>query len=308
MKIAVASGKGGTGKTTIATSFAISMASFPISKDRPGYANSKHQPFFDNHSVLYIDCDVEAPNAHLFFLPELDESNIVSIQIPEIDKKLCTYCGRCASVCQYHAITVIGKNVMVFPQLCHGCGSCMLNCPENAIKEIPSPIGYVEKGTTGKGILFSHGILNIGEPMAVPVIRQLKNWMFKNNNQLIILDSPPGNSCPMVETIRGVDFVILVTEPTPFGFHDLKLAVEVIKTLGIPLGIILNRDNIAKSADMEHFMKENKIPLLMHIPFERKIAEATAQGLTLLEIYPDYRNKFHDLYIEIQGIIHDYAK
>ena len=225
MIIAVASGKGGTGKTTVAASLASALA-------------DTGQP------VSFLDCDVEAPNAHLFLGPVFDQRRDVDILIPQVDENLCTGCGRCAEVCEFHAIVVLGGKTLVFPELCHGCGSCTLECPEKAISEIPQTLGILERGPANSQINFARGLLNVGEPMAVPIISQLKKWQIPSPEEIVILDSSPGTSCPVVESICGADFVILVTEPTPFGLHDLKLAVYLTKELGIPAGVIVNRDGV----------------------------------------------------------------
>jgi len=205
MNLAVASGKGGTGKTTIATSLALSL--------RQG-----------GQAVSFLDCDVEAPNGHLFLQPEIHKTRDVNRLIPLVDTDKCTGCGRCAEVCLYHAIVVLGGKTLVFPELCHGCGSCTLECPEKAITETPEKLGILEAGHTLEGIGFARGLLDVGEPMAVPVIRELKKWQPPQTSTISIWDSPPGTSCPVVESIRGADFLLLVTEPTPFGLHDLRLA------------------------------------------------------------------------------------
>jgi MinD superfamily P-loop ATPase len=246
MKLAIASGKGGTGKTTVAVSLALSLA---------------------DSSPLYLDCDVEEPNAALFLHPELTEREDVSLMIPEVDPALCTSCGRCAEVCEYHAIAVIGNEVMVFPELCHGCGSCTLQCPEGAIHEVPNVIGMMERGHAGT-IRFAHGMLNVGEPMAVPIIRELKRWMLtpEVEGRPVILDASPGASCPVVETMRGADAVLLVTEPTPFGLHDLRVAVQVARDeLHLPVGVVINRDSIAYRG-VDAFCEAENLPILMRIP------------------------------------------
>lgn len=281
--IAVASGKGGTGKTTVATSLALSLAE--------GAAGP---------SPLYLDCDVEGPNGHLFLKPQLERRHDVAIQIPRVDAAKCTACGKCAEVCQYHAIVVLGKKTLVFDQLCHGCGSCTLVCPEGAISEEPHPIGVLEAGTAAHGIRFARGVLDVGQPMATPAIRQLKRWAIPAAGEggVVILDAPPGTSCPVVEAVRGADYLLLVTEPTPFGLHDLRLAVEVARELGIPAGVVINRDGIG-DADVEAFCAEVGLPILMRIPFERAIAEGIAQGQTLVEIRPEYAPRFRTLMAEI---------
>jgi MinD superfamily P-loop ATPase len=277
MIITVASGKGGTGKTTVAISLALSLAS----------AQPSLPP-------LFLDCDVEAPNAHLFLKPVFDRRRKVSILIPQVDEECCTHCGRCAEVCRYHAIAVMGKKTLVFPQLCHGCGSCTALCPQQAITETPRIMGVLERGHTPQGIVFARGVLNVGEPMAVPVIRQLKAWAIPQPAQHVIIDCPPGTSCPVVASIRGSDFLLLVTEPTPFGLHDLRLAVRVARELSVSVGVVINRDG-SGNAGVDEFCAAEGLPVLMRIPFERTIAEGIAQGKTLVDIQPQYRGQFQQL-------------
>jgi len=280
MIIAVASGKGGTGKTTVAASLATALAETGL-------------------SVSFLDCDVEAPNGHLFLRPVFDLHRDVDILIPQVDKTLCTGCGRCAEVCEFHAIVVLGGNPLVFSELCHGCGSCTLECPEKAISEIPKTLGILERGPVSTQISFARGLLNVGEPMAVPVISQLKKWQFPNPDEIVILDSPPGTSCPVVESIRGVDFALLVTEPTPFGLHDLKLTVQLTEELGIPAGVIVYRDGVGDTK-MDDFCIEAELPILMRIPLERKIGAGIAQGKNLVEIQPEYLGDFQRMYVQIR--------
>jgi MinD superfamily P-loop ATPase len=292
MRIAIASGKGGTGKTTVATSLAMSLA-----------AESKRSLQLPvSVPPLFLDCDVEAPNAHLFMEPVFESSQEIGILIPQVEEARCTNCGKCAEVCQYHAIAVLGKKVLVFPQLCHGCGSCTWNCPEGAISEVLNVMGVLESGKTPSGVEFARGVLNIGEPMAVPVIRQLKKWVAPQPEQVVILDAPPGTSCPVVETVRDADFLLLVTEPTPFGLHDLRLMVEVGRTLDIPAGVIINRDGIGDSA-VEDYCKQNGLPILMRIPLDRRIADGLARGIPLVKILPEYLNHFNQLYQQIRNLI-----
>jgi MinD superfamily P-loop ATPase len=274
MRIVIASGKGGTGKTTVATSLALIAA--------------------EQEPMRFLDCDVEAPNAGLFLNPDLETRKEVGILIPKVDENACTYCGKCAEVCQFHAIAVIGKKTLVFPQLCHGCGSCTLVCPEHAISEHLDVMGVLESGPAAGQIDFAQGVMNIGEPMAVPIIRELKKWPSANPHTTEIRDAPPGASCPVVETIRGADFVLLVTEPTPFGLHDLKQVVEITRQLGIPAGVVVNRDGIGDNA-VENYCEESGIPILMRIPMERRIAEAIASGKTLVNAVPEYRPAFQGL-------------
>lgn len=284
MDITIASGKGGTGKTTVATSLALSLA-----------ANGLEQP------PLFLDCDVEAPNAHLFLQPVFAKHQEVSLLIPCIDEAKCTYCGRCAEVCPYHAIAVLGKKTLVFPQLCHGCGSCTLLCPEAAIHEVPVRLGLVESGTAMKGIPFARGVLDVGQPMAVPVIRKLLDWGQPAPDQAVLRDAPPGTSCPVVATARGSDFLLLVTEPTPFGLHDLRLAMQIARELGLPAGVVVNRHNGA-FPELDAFCAAEGLPVLLRIPFERRIAAGVAQGKTLVEIQPEYVPLFQQLYLQILAI------
>lgn len=280
MIITIASGKGGTGKTTIATSLALSLSAEL------------------NTPPLFIDCDVEAPNAHLFLKPVISQRKEVGILIPEIDEAQCDYCGKCAEVCQYHAIAVLGKKTLVFPQLCHGCGSCMAQCPNQAISELQNRIGIIEYGEATAGISFAHGVLDVGEPMAVPILRQLKRWVIALPGQVEIRDAPPGTSCPVVEAVRGSDYLLLVTEPTPFGLHDLRLAVQVAEELGIPAGVIINRKN-GSFPSLETFCVDHKLPVMLNIPFKRSISEGIAQGKSLVDIHPEYIHLMFGMFMQI---------
>jgi MinD superfamily P-loop ATPase len=249
-----------------------------------------------------MDCDVEAPNAHIFLKPLFEDTRDVNIMIPVVDEGRCSGCGRCGEVCEFHAIVVLGGKPLVFPNLCHGCGSCTLECPDEAITEIPQKLGLLEQGPGFNGIHTARGTLNVGEPMAVPVISQLKKWSHNGGSQITIIDSPPGTSCPVVESIRGAQFVILVTEPTPFGLHDLKLAVELVSDLNIPAGVIVNRDGIGDES-VEEFCIHSNLPILLRIPMEREIGEGIAQGKILTEIRPDLVPVFQQLYKDIEKTI-----
>jgi len=280
MIISVASGKGGTGKTTVAVNLALSV----------------------NIRVQFLDCDAEEPNAHIFLKPEVKQTEKVFIPVPEIDERKCTYCGKCREVCAYNAVAVIkgseGKkgSILVFSNLCHGCGSCSYFCAEGAVKEVNKEIGEIEIGTAG-AIQFMHGRLNIGEAMTPPVIRQIKKDI--DPTYTVVIDAPPGTSCPVVETIKRSDFCLLVTEPTPFGLNDLTLAVEVLRKLKVPFGVVINRSNLGDEKTDEYCTKEN-IPILMRIPFKKEIAVAYSKGEPIVKAFPEYRKDFQELFNKIK--------
>ena len=269
VRIAIASGKGGTGKTTIATNLALFL-----SRTR--------------QNVCYADCDVEAPNGHIFLKPAITRRKPVSIPVPKVDAEKCTGCGECGKICRYSAIVCIKEKVLTFPELCHGCGGCALVCPVEAIHEIPREIGMVEEGNAN-GLRFVHGKLNIGEPMAPPLIREVKRSGADADG--IIVDAPPGTSCPVIESVKGSDYVLLVTEPTPFGLHDLKLAVEMTRQLGLPFGIVVNRSDIGDERVIQYAADEG-IPILLEVPDDRRIAEAYSRGETLVGLGSDYERMF----------------
>lgn len=286
IKIAVASGKGGTGKTMVSTSLALSLVRRTDGAQKMSFASP--------NPLLFLDADVEAPNAHLFLKPELRNRKEVGNLVPVIDEEKCTFCARCVEVCQFHAIAVIGKKTLVFNQLCHGCGSCTMNCPEGAITEKLYGMGFLESGYTADNMAFARGIMNVGEPMAVPIIRQLKEWANKDDFSIVILDVSPGASCPVVEAIRDSDYLLLVTEPTPFGLHDLSLAVQLARSLNRPVGVILNRDGIGNGG-VEEFCQREEIEILARIPYRRDIAEILSQGQPLV----DGLSEFEDLFLHV---------
>ena len=281
MIIAVASGKGGTGKTTIATSLALSLV-----PDTP---------------VLFLDCDVEGPNAHLMLKPPMPHREDAFLLIPAVDEALCDHCGVCAEVCQYQALAVTRQRVLVFPEMCHGCGSCVLNCPAGAIHEVPHVLGTLESGHTPEGIRFARGVLNVGEDLAVPVIRQLKTSYPAQVGETVVIDAPPGASCPVVEAVRGADYVILVTEPTPFGLHDLKLAYELTRELDLPAGVIINRDGMGDQG-VDEFCTHVGLPVLLRIPMDRAIAAGIAQGVPLIALRSEYNARFRELFLTVAGV------
>lgn len=274
MTVAVASGKGGTGKTTVAVNLALALA--------------------DSLPVQFLDCDVEEPNAHFFLKPRIGAAEEVATLVPEIDETVCDHCGLCAKVCEYNALAVVPQAVLVFRELCHGCGACATLCPLKAIRETPSRVGVVESGRAG-AIDLLQGRLDVGQAMSPPVIRALKKR--RDPGRTVIIDAPPGTSCPVVESMRGSDFALLVTEPTPFGLHDLELAAGAAKALGLPRGVLVNRaDGGDGDARVRAYAEDEKIPVLMTIPFDRRIAEAYSRGETLLDLDPAWKGRFLALF------------
>lgn len=274
MIIAIASGKGGTGKTTVAVNLALSL-----------------------NNIQLIDCDVEEPNSNLFLNLELEKVEDVSIPIPVVDEEKCIHCGKCSQLCEYNALAVLPDNVMVFKELCHGCGLCQMACPRGAITERDRTIGIIEKAD-GE-IEFLRGVLNIGEAISTPLIKRLKEKM--NREKTVILDVPPGTACPVIEAISGVDYCLLVTEPTPFGLYDLRLAVELCKELNVKSGVIINRDGIGNQ-DTENFCNEQGIPILLRIPYDKKIAELYSDGIPFVKEMPEWRERFREVFRKIERV------
>lgn len=285
MILTIASGEGGTGKTTIAMNLASSLVS------------QQQKP-----KLLFLDCDVEEPNAHLFLKPVTRRQEEVDIMIPQVDKACCAHHGRCAEVCQYHAIAALPNMTVVFPELCHGCGGCALECPEQATSEVSHTIGIMEEGQVG-AMSFARGILSVGEPMATPIIRQLKRRI-SSEYDLAILEAPPGTACPVVESMRGADSVLMITEPTPFGLHDLRLAVQVgHDELRLPVAVAVNHDRVGDRRVDEYCAAEG-IAILMRVPLDRRIAEAYSRGIPLIEALPEYREQFRKLPSSIIQEVH----
>jgi MinD superfamily P-loop ATPase len=282
MQIAIASGKGGTGKTTIATNLAVSLS-------------------HSGQQVQYLDCDAEEPNGHIFLKPEIEASENVTVGVPEVDMGKCKGCGKCGQLCQYSAIICLKDKPMVFEQLCHSCGGCMAICPEGAINEKQRKIGMAEFGKSN-GLYFGHGKLDIGAIQTPALIRYVKKRI--RNDAINIVDVPPGTSCPVIEAIKGSNFVLLITEPTPFGLNDLELAVEMVRELKLPFAVAINRSDIGDDAVVKYCQKEN-IEVMLEIPNDRKIAEAYSRGVIIVEAKPDYKLKFLKLYEDIKRMVKD---
>lgn len=280
MRIVFASGKGGTGKTILATNLASVLAD-------------------QDYAVTYLDCDVEAPNGHIFLKPLIASREAVTIPVPEVDEVRCTRCGRCGDFCPSHAIVCLGNAVLTFPELCHGCGGCALVCPEKAIREIPRAIGEVARGASGS-IQFVEGRLQIGQPMSPPIIRAVKRHMPRTG--IAILDAPPGTACPMMETVRGADVVLLVTEPTVFGLHDLTLAVEAIRKVGVPFAVALNR--VGSGGDgVQRYCAHANIPVLLQVPEDRRIAEIYSRGDLVARHFPGFDRWMTDLFGRLRAAV-----
>jgi len=272
MNLAVASGKGGTGKTTIATNLAWLAAQYGLGS-------------------AYIDCDVEEPNGHLFLKPQIMESRPMGRMHPKIDAEKCTHCGLCGQICQFSAIVCLKSKVLVYPELCHACGGCTLVCQPGAITEVFLETGRFETGSAGH-VRFAEGVLKIGEAMSAPLIRQVKQQAIEA--ELRILDCPPGTSCPVIESVRDADFVLLVTEPTPFGLNDLQLAVEMVRALRLPFAVVINRADTGDRRTQQYCQRE-AIEILAEIPDDRRVAEAYSAGTLACETLPEFRRSIEKL-------------
>jgi len=278
LKIAVASGKGGTGKTTIATNLALALAS-------------------TGRTIQILDCDVEEPNCHIFLKPEIEKTAPVTVSMPKVIEEKCTGCGICADVCEFKAIAVIKGKVLIFPELCHGCGACKLFCPEDAFIEVSREVGIVEEGESN-GIRFVHGLLNIGELMSPAVIDGVKKAA--GDQEIVILDSPPGTSCPVIAAVKNADFVLLVTEPTPFGLNDLELAVGMVRELNLPFAVAINRSDVGNE-DVKEYCRREGIEIVLEIPNDRRIAEAYSRGEMVIHALPEYQKTFEACWEKIAG-------
>ncbi len=274
MIISIASGKGGTGKTTVAVALAKSFL----------------------QRIQLLDCDVEEPNTHIFIKPKIDCKVAANVLVPTIAMDKCTLCGKCADICAFNALAITNNKTLVFAELCHSCGACQYLCPQQAISEIAKEIGTISIGQK-EHIHFVQGKLNIGEVVAIPVIKSVKQNMLPD--QLTIIDAPPGTSCPMIEAVKDSNFCILVTEPTPFGLYDLRLAVKVSIKLNIPCGVIINRSD-SKDEIIESYCQQNSIPILLKIPFKRAIATAYSEGVNIVDAFPEYKECFRKVLASIQ--------
>ncbi len=275
MIVSVASGKGGTGKTTIAVNMAISL-----------------------EDIQLIDCDVEEPNVHLFLNLEIVETKAVYIPTPVVDEEKCDFCSRCSSFCSYNAIAVVGEEVLVFPQLCRGCGGCSIVCPRKAISEVKREVGKVVR-SRADGLEVLYGELKVGEPMPVTIINEVKKGLEQSRD--VIIDSPPGTSCPVIASVYGSDYCILVTEPTPFGLYDLDLTVDVLREVKIPFGVIINRAGMG-DREVYKYCEREEIPILLEVPFNRRIAELYSQGTPFINEMTDWKENFSSLYEEVKRL------
>lgn len=272
MKIAIASGKGGTGKTTVATSLAYMAAT-------------------NGRTVAYLDCDVEEPNGHLFLKPKIDRDQPITKLIPVVDSARCTHCALCSRACRYGAIACVGQQTLIFTELCHACGGCILACPVDAIREVPKTIGQLRVGASGP-VQFVEGVLNVGEAMSPPAIHAVKEAA--PNVDLTILDCPPGTSCPVIASVRGCDLLVLVTEPTPFGLNDLKLAVEMARALNLRFGVVVNRAD-AGDREVWDYCRQERIDILAEIPDDRAVAEAYSRGELAAKAVPQVAERMREL-------------
>lgn len=279
MILTVASGKGGTGKTTVSVNLAV-LAS---RGDKP---------------VHFCDCDVEEPNAHLFLHPEFDEKKQITLPLPIVDQDLCSHCGKCAEICEFNAIISLPKKTIVFDDLCHACSGCWLVCPEKAIAQGERIIGETETGMAGK-LRFTHGRLRIGETQVPPLVEAVNKTV--NTDHLVIRDAPPGVTCPAVATLHGSDFVLLVTEPTPFGLSDLMVAVELVRDLNLPCAVLVNRHGSGDDR-VDAYCHEEGLYLLPGLPFRRDVAESISRGELIIDKIPEMKTAFEELLAAMLGL------
>ena len=279
MIIAVASGKGGTGKTTVATGLALALR--------------------NSCSVAYLDCDVEEPNGHIYLGPRYMVEEDIHIEVPRVNVEKCSLCGQCAEMCAFNALLVAVENVITFAELCHGCGGCRYFCPAGAITPERKKIGTVERGTFGRA-LFARGKLEVGTALSPPLVEAVKKNRLSQG--VTVVDSPPGTSCPAVAAIRGADFCLMVTEPTPFGLHDLDLAVQMADSIGVPCGVLVNRAR-GEQGLIDRYCRQSGLPVLMKIPLSKEIAEAGSRGLPLNRMEAGWDDAFSRLYRDIRELV-----
>lgn len=277
--VAVASGKGGTGKTTVAANLACTIC-------------------VSGQKVQYLDCDVEEPNGHIFLRPQITSSRQVVVDVPQVDTEKCTACGKCGQICQYGAIVCIKEHVLTFEQLCHSCGGCFRVCEDDAITPKPLEIGVVECGSAGE-IDFVSGKLNIGHVRTPTLIKEVKKHIKPEG--LAILDVPPGTSCPVVEAVKETDFVLLVTEPTPFGLNDLRLAVDLVRQMHLPFAVVINRYGIGNQ-EVEKYCEVENIDIAMKLPDDRRIAEAYSSGEMIVNVLQEYIKLFSKLCCYLENV------
>ena len=283
MKIAIASGKGGTGKTTVAVNLA-----FLISHEIP------------EEQVTLVDLDVEEPNSGLFFNRNPVYSEVVTRIVPRWDYKKCTFCGQCNAVCNFNAIARLPEQILIFPELCHSCSACIDLCPENALTPVKRKIGTLIH-CKSNGLDFIESKLEIGEPSGVSLIKQTKEYLGRRfyGESLYIFDCPPGNSCPVIESVKGVDFVILVTEPTPFGLSDLKIAIKTMKRLELDYGVVINKSMTGKDP-VRKYCLQNDVFILGTIKHSRALAKRSANGEVIYSRFPDFRKELNSIYVNIR--------
>ncbi|MBF0375958.1 MAG: ATP-binding protein [Desulfamplus sp.] len=313
MIVTVASGKGGTGKTTVAVNLAVTAAE-AIRATQLVIAPENPENF-----VELIDCDVEEPNAHLFVKPQNVVKQEISTMVPAVDMALCTLCEECEKICRFSAITMIAKKIMIFPEMCHSCKGCSMVCPTGAIKESSRVLGSLLTGQSSHGFNLTWGELRVGEAMSPPLIKQVKKTITCRsgrgnsisediNNKLSIVDAPPGTSCPAVTTLRSSDFALLVAEETPFGLNDLALTVEALKKLGVPMGIVINRADSEQKGIIDDYAEKENIEIMQRVPFSREAAKICSKGLLLVNELPEMKQCFKELYLKIVSRITQNAK
>lgn len=287
VRVAFASGKGGTGKTTLSVNLAALLAD-------------------QGRRVRLLDADVEEPDCHLFLQPQDEGSSPVHVLVPAVDDERCTACRACAAVCAFHAITVIGPSVLVFPELCHSCGACTMFCPEAAIREEARITGEIRRGTVvrpdGGHFGLVTGVLTVGEAKSVPVTKAVAAEAGDAASDVVLIDAPPGTSCPVIESVRGSDLVVLVTEPTPFGLNDLRLAVEMVRALGLRAVVAVNRVDLGDDR-VQRYCADEDLGIVLELPDDRRVAEACSRGELLVDALPGLREELRRAWDRITAAV-----